>query len=158
MHKFLIFIFLISFSLETISQENDSIYVDENGHEYLIHVVKKGETAFGIAKHYDLNLNRFFEINPQAADGLQLKQELKIPFKSKPNPTPTHDQITINQDSTLTNKHVVKAGETYWSISSKYSVSIDELKKANQLLDDGATSIALMLDDIPNDFKKKIWL
>lgn len=135
MHKFLIFIFLISFSFETISQENNSIYVDENGHEYLIHVVKKGETAFGIAKQYDLNLNRFFEINPQAADGLQLKQELKIPFKSKPNPTPTYDQVTINQDSTLTNKHVVKAGETYWSISSKYSVSIDELKKANQLTD-----------------------
>ena len=29
------------------------------------------------------------------------------------------------------------------------------LKKAKQLLCDGATSIALMLDDIPNDFKKK---
>ena len=28
-------------------------------------------------------------------------------------------------------------------------------KKANQLLEDGANSIALMLDDIPNDFKKK---
>lgn len=28
-------------------------------------------------------------------------------------------------------------------------------KKAKQLLDDGATSIALMLDDIPNDFEKK---
>jgi len=29
------------------------------------------------------------------------------------------------------------------------------LKKAKQLLEHGATSIALMLDDIPNDFKKK---
>lgn len=29
------------------------------------------------------------------------------------------------------------------------------LNKANQLLDDGATSIALMLDDIPPDFKNK---
>ena len=29
------------------------------------------------------------------------------------------------------------------------------LKKAKQLLKDGATTIALMLDDIPNDFKKK---
>ena len=28
-------------------------------------------------------------------------------------------------------------------------------KKATQLLEDGASSIALMLDDIPNDFKKK---
>ena len=28
-------------------------------------------------------------------------------------------------------------------------------KKAKQLLEDGANSIALMLDDIPNDFKKK---
>ncbi len=29
------------------------------------------------------------------------------------------------------------------------------LEKAKQLLEDGASSIALMLDDIPNDFKKK---
>ena len=29
------------------------------------------------------------------------------------------------------------------------------IKKAKQLLEDGATSIALMLDDIPDDFKKK---
>ncbi len=29
------------------------------------------------------------------------------------------------------------------------------LEKARKLLEDGATSIALMLDDIPNDFKKK---
>ena len=29
------------------------------------------------------------------------------------------------------------------------------VNKAKQLLEDGATSIALMLDDIPNDFKKK---
>ena len=29
------------------------------------------------------------------------------------------------------------------------------LKKAKQLLKDGASSIALMLDDIPNDFKKR---
>ena len=29
------------------------------------------------------------------------------------------------------------------------------LKKAKQLLEDGANSIALMLDDIPNDFKNK---
>ena len=29
------------------------------------------------------------------------------------------------------------------------------LKKAKQFLEDGATSVALLLDDIPNDFKKK---
>ena len=31
-------------------------------------------------------------------------------------------------------------------------------KKAKQLLEDGASSIALMLDDIPNDFKKNLAL
>ncbi len=41
---------------------------------------------------------------------------------------------------------------------SKYNQNSDFdflLKKAKQLLEDGADSIALMLDDIPNDFKKK---
>ena len=41
---------------------------------------------------------------------------------------------------------------------SKYNKNSDFellLKKAKQLLEDGATAIALMLDDIPNNFKKK---
>ena len=41
------------------------------------------------------------------------------------------------------------------SINNKNSDFELLLKKARQLLEDGATSIALMLDDIPNDFKKK---
>ena len=41
------------------------------------------------------------------------------------------------------------------SINNKNSDFELLLKKARQLLEDGATSIALMLDDIPNDFEKK---
>ena len=41
------------------------------------------------------------------------------------------------------------------SINNKSSDFELLFKKAEQLLKDGATSIALMLDDIPNDFKKK---
>ena len=43
------------------------------------------------------------------------------------------------------------------SINKKTSDFELLFKKAKQLLEDGATSIALMLDDIPNNFKKKIW-
>ncbi|MDC6452850.1 beta-N-acetylglucosaminidase domain-containing protein [Alphaproteobacteria bacterium] len=41
------------------------------------------------------------------------------------------------------------------SINSENSDFELLFKKAKQLLEDGANSIALMLDDIPNDFKKK---
>ncbi len=41
------------------------------------------------------------------------------------------------------------------SKNNKYSDFELLFKKAKQLLEDGASSIALMLDDIPNDFKKK---
>ena len=50
MYRILVFIFLLANSFEFHSQNDDSTYVNENGQTFLIHIVKKGETAFGISK------------------------------------------------------------------------------------------------------------
>ena len=38
---------------------------------YFKHEVKKGETSFGIAKKYKIDLNLFFDFNPSASDGIK---------------------------------------------------------------------------------------
>ena len=130
MYRILVFIFLLANSFEFHSQNDDSTYVNENGQTFLIHIVKKGETAFGISKKHNLDLNVFFELNPEASNGLQLDQKLKIPFKIESISIVTD---TVADLDTLSKKHLVQEGETYWSISNVYSVSIDNLKKVNGL-------------------------
>lgn len=128
MNKVLIFIFLFSISFESISQIEDSTFFIENGKKYISHSVKRGETAFGISKKYNIDLNEFFEVNPEASDGLQLDQILKIPFVGK-----TNNPIELQEfkDTNKLKKHIIVSGDTYWSISKKYNVSIEDLKKQN---------------------------
>lgn len=61
-----------------------------------------------------------------------------MPFPSPGGPlpnsaTPAHEESTPDVKAKY---HVVKAGETLWSISKKYQLSVDALKKMNRLYDD----------------------
>ena len=58
-----------------------SIYSqDSSAINFKAHEVTKGETSYGIAKKYQINLNDFFKANPQAANGLSKGEIVKIPI------------------------------------------------------------------------------
>src|ERR1700753_2293036 len=61
-----------------------------NGKKYYIHKVEKGQSLYGIAKIYGLDLNTLIVENPEAIDGIKSGQELKIPAeKPKEQNQPT---------------------------------------------------------------------
>ena len=59
--------------LETWQSDENGIYKPDNGFARFV--------PNSISKKYNLDLNEFFEANPEASNGLQLEQILKIPFK-----------------------------------------------------------------------------
>ncbi len=75
---------------------------------YIVHTVKRKETLFSIAKSYDADLNRIFEINPEIdADDPKIKtgQEIKIPSANAesinlPVATSKTDTVIIRRDLT----------------------------------------------------------
>ncbi len=62
------------------------------------HTVQRKETAFGIARQYDVDLNALFELNPWAESGIRKGDVLRIPVKVRAD-TPVNG-MSVPADST----------------------------------------------------------
>jgi LysM repeat protein len=113
-----------------------------NGVEYYMHKVEKGQTLYGIAKQYTIGVKQIQLDNQLNESGIAEGQILKIRKESvlaMSNPT---QQLVVpdrNHPVSLANQdhHVVVAGETFFSISQKYQLSLDELMAMNPSLQSG---------------------
>ncbi len=83
------------------------------------HTVAAGETLFGIAEQYGISVQQLKNWNDISGSSLSVGQELII-----------KDEIS-NSESGRT--HTVKPKESLYSISKKYGVGIDEIRKWNDL-------------------------
>jgi len=107
--------------------------VDEDSNKNFInHIVTNKQTLYGIAKLYDVNQNEIIALNPEVVDGLKEGQVLKIPIKEAQKP-----KIEIEDKNKSHYHHTVEKGETLYSLSKMYNVSIDSLVKVNGGLKDG---------------------
>jgi membrane-bound lytic murein transglycosylase D len=87
------------------------------------HVVQKGETLYGIAKTYNLEVMTLAELNQlNIQDGLKIGQtlQLKSPI----------DETTAQLETTEV-FHEVKASDTLYSVARKYGVTIKEIMEWN---------------------------
>ncbi|HSY61803.1 MAG TPA: LysM peptidoglycan-binding domain-containing protein [Cytophaga sp.] len=119
----------ISLSVNTLSKAGicDSIGVERtDGKLFILHRITAGETLYSISKKYKASVDDIKKANPTAAQGLQVGQILKVPTALPASPATT---ATTTLESATT--HTVAAGETLYSIATKYSISVDALKKAN---------------------------
>lgn len=112
---------------DVFSQEQQKQTID--GKVYIIHIVEGGNTLYGLHKMYEVPVEEIIQANPSVSDGLQIGQRLLIPTKE--TATTAADQTNVS------NKHVVEAGETLFGISRQYNCSVDELLKLNPSAENG---------------------
>jgi len=93
---------------------------------FIFHIVRAGETMYGISRMYDVPLDELKKANPEWADGLKTGQYVKIPMKA---PEPVKEIDRNMPDEQHGQLHEVVRGETLYSISKKYKVSITALKQ-----------------------------
>lgn len=105
--------------------------------ETIKHVVKKGETVYGISKLYNISQEKLYELNPGIKQsGLQIGQELIIQTSTKPaEVTPVkpaevtpkaskETQIVENEAKVLPTSQEIKEIDCSQSFQSKQSVKI----------------------------------
>ncbi len=107
-----------------------------------IHIVKEGETLYGLTKKYNTTIELFEKVNPELKNGLKLDQKLIIPqINSSFNETKKNlaDSQLKNDNKTLENKdiHIVTSKETLYGISKKYNISQEELIDLNPEIKNG---------------------
>ncbi|MFT4152417.1 LysM peptidoglycan-binding domain-containing protein [Parafilimonas sp.] len=118
---------------------------------YINHTLKQGETLSALAKQYNTSVGDIMRANGMHADTrLVYGSNIKIPstkqaavaakttapaVSASPVSTPSSGEIT----------HLVAKGETLYSISKKYNVTVDQLKAWNNLTDNSAKLGTLLI-------------
>ncbi|HEX8040403.1 MAG TPA: LysM peptidoglycan-binding domain-containing protein [Chryseosolibacter sp.] len=106
----------------------DSIGMETiNGQTFVIHRVEEKETLFAISRRYRTTVTDILRYNASASSGLEIGQILKVPYLP-PARKPAGGLV-----------HVVGPKETLYSISRVYQVSVDDLKRWNNLTDNALT-------------------
>ena len=85
------------------------------------YVVQKGDSLWSIASKNNTTVDNIKKLNNLSSNTLQIGQLLKLPGSSEENEIESE------------NIYIVKKGDSLYSISKIYGISVDELKKANNL-------------------------
>jgi len=83
-----------------------------------IYIVKSGDSLYSIANKYGVTVKEIKDLNNLNSDSLSIGQKLLLPGES---------------EETTLNTYTVKSGDTLYKIANKYNISVDELKKLNNL-------------------------
>jgi LysM repeat protein len=102
--------------------------VDVQKREAVIHNTEAGETLYSIARKYNVPTGAIMNANPGVTpETLAIGQKLVIP-----QPETSREAIKVSDEPTgKFLEHIVSRGETLYSISRHYGVTIDTLKKYN---------------------------
>jgi len=102
--------------------------------QFTTHKVEKGQTIYSICKQYQVDKATLLKLNPSLSSGLQVGEEIKVPAKKAKAKAETAVATTKTSTPEKTSfvEHVVVAKETLFSISRKYSVSVDDITKYNK--------------------------
>lgn len=102
-------------TLKVVKTEEEIIPED-----YLIYKVKSGDSLWKIAQEYGTTVDTLMSINNLDSSNLTVNQQIFIP---KTNKTGVENKKT----------YVVVKGDTLSEIASKNDITVDEIKKANNL-------------------------
>ena len=101
-----------------------------------LYVVKKGDTLYSISKVYDVSVSDLISLNNLSSNIISVGQELRIPIYG----------------SSIEN-YVVKKGDTLYSLSKQFGISVDDLKKINNLTSDNLNigQVLVFSNDVVDD-------
>ena len=112
--------------VKAVSQYAGYTYIPK---DYIIeegtYIVQKGDTLYSISKKLNIAVDKLKELNNLKNNTIVVGQKLNINDKQTIEP---NYPLIPNED-----EYIVQKGDTLYSISSKYGISIDKIKKINNL-------------------------
>ena len=132
------FTILISSILSVFATPLDSIgtkTVDDK--TYIIHQVEQGETLYRLKVKYNVSVEEIKAANNNTSS-LAIGQKVLIPTN-----------IKVKQPDSNIKFHTVAPGETLYRVASTYGVSVDEVKKWNNLTSNSLCNLPLILRTFP---------
>ena len=123
--------------LEIPNTSNGGIITPDFNNTY---TVQKGDTLYSIALRYNTTPSMIINMNNLKSDLLSVGQVLMIPRDV--------ESTGENDDIVETSTYIVQKGDSLYSISKRYNISVDELRRSNNLASDILTVGQILI--IPN--------
>lgn len=121
---------------ELVERETEIFPSTEDKHfspsagKFFEHIILSGETLWGISHKYDVPEEELIALNPFLEEEFPAGVTIKIPVKKN-----EYKEVKpVNEDAFI--KHVVKSGETLFRLSTRYNITIPEIKKFNPVLEE----------------------
>ena len=106
---------------------------------YPSYTVQKGDTAYSIAKRYGLHLERLLSLNTLSSAQVSLGQVLRVREDKAPTPLeptssgPTSSGPASSASNSAVQTYRVQKGDTLFSISRRFGITVSALQEANGL-------------------------
>ena len=115
------------------SSSNQSQGSQNNNSSTTTHTVRRGDTLYGVSLRYGVSVNEIKQKNNLTSDMIYIGQTLSISGSSQSgNKTNAQQTVSTGTSSTYT----VKSGDSLYKIASQHNVTVDQLKKENNLSGD----------------------
>lgn len=80
------------------------------------YIVKAGDSLYSIAKQFNISVDELKRTNNKTSNLLNIGEILTIP---------------LNNDTSSSNTYIVQPGDSLYAIASKFNITVDQLKAAN---------------------------
>ena len=130
-----------------------------------IHTIQAEETKYSVSKKYGISIAELEELNPHIKNVFEIGMQIRL---NKNTFLPKVSTVEVLPTATKTMFYTVQQGETLYSISRKFGISVDEITKKNPAVASGLTvGMELLLpekkeidatiqSDSANGLKKKL--
>lgn len=112
----------LSMTAQTVGLQKKNI----DGKEFYVYKVAKSEGFYAITHKFNISQDEIIRYNPSAKNGLKRDQILLIPVQASDT-----QQADTTQNELSTFDHTIKRGESLYSISKMYNVSVSAILDAN---------------------------
>ena len=124
-------LFLVCICVMSFAFAKAEPYIPTFFQEFISHQVTSGETLYSIAKKYNLKEKEIIKLNPDAKERVYEGLVLILPASAGASKETT---ASTPQEDIRFKTHKVRRKETLYSISKKYDVTQDAIKKYNKRL------------------------
>jgi LysM repeat protein len=103
------------------------------------HIVRQGETLFSISRQYNISIGELRSWNELSGNQINIGQRLIVsppggaPNPVSPTPAPKPTTEPTQSEGTAMIRHQVRAGETLFSLSRRYGVTVNNIRSWNNL-------------------------
>ena len=134
----------ICFATTVFSQTKSSEIITENGTKYYIHTVQAKETFYGLSKLYGVSIDDIQHSNDNLKS-LSIGQQIRIPVVTPTeNPQYKDGEIIVKNGKSFV-VHIVKPGETLYSLARTYGTSAGQILIENPSINNSQITIGQQL-------------